>query len=110
MFPKRPQWVSSYFSLLVLGFRSLPKIADDDMEAVFCALDDSGDFRVGPYTFLSSFQNWYLSHVSASCSSETHILHYGLQIDRVEFNDLCNAISLKFDKADEVLISYNPLL
>lgn len=48
-------------------YRSLPKIADDDMEAVFCALDDSGDFR----------------------------------IDRVEFNDLCNAISLKFDKADE---------
>lgn len=26
--------------------RTLPKIADDDMEAVFYALDDSGDFKV----------------------------------------------------------------
>lgn len=48
-------------------YRTLPKIADDDMEAVFYALDDSGDFK----------------------------------INRVEFADLCQAISLKFDKAEE---------
>lgn len=48
-------------------YRTLPKIADDDMEAVFYALDDSGDFK----------------------------------INRTEFSDLCNAISLKFDKAEE---------
>lgn len=48
-------------------YRTLPKIADDDMEAVFYALDDSGDFK----------------------------------INREEFSDLCKAISLKFDKAEE---------
>ncbi|KAG0562970.1 hypothetical protein KC19_9G186300 [Ceratodon purpureus] len=48
-------------------YRTLPKIADDDMEAVFYALDDSGD----------------------------------LKINRAEFADLCSAIALKFDKAEE---------
>ena len=35
-------------SSAVLDCRTLPKIADDDMEAVFYALDDSGDFKVNP--------------------------------------------------------------
>lgn len=48
-------------------YRTLPSIADEDIEAIFYALDDSGDFK----------------------------------INREEFSDLCNAISLKFDKADE---------
>jgi two pore calcium channel protein len=49
------------------SYRTLPSIADEDVEAIFYALDDSGDFK----------------------------------INREEFSDLCNAISLKFDKADE---------
>jgi two pore calcium channel protein len=49
------------------SYRTLPQIADEDIEAIFYALDDSGDFK----------------------------------INREEFADLCNAISLKFDKADE---------
>ncbi|CAM6101096.1 unnamed protein product [Calypogeia fissa] len=48
-------------------YRTLPKINDEDMEAVFLALDDSGDFK----------------------------------INREEFEDLCAAISLKFDKNDQ---------
>jgi two pore calcium channel protein len=51
----------------IKNYRTLPHIADEDIEAVFYALDDSGDFK----------------------------------INREEFSDLCNAISLKFDKADE---------
>jgi hypothetical protein len=47
--------------------RTLPKIADEDMQDIFYALDDSGDFK----------------------------------INEEEFADLCSAISLKFEKAEE---------
>ncbi|KAG6553595.1 hypothetical protein Mapa_004509 [Marchantia paleacea] len=48
------------------NYRTLPKIDEEDMEAVFYALDDSGDFK----------------------------------INLEEFTDLCQAISLKFDKQE----------
>ncbi|CAM6046974.1 unnamed protein product [Sphagnum compactum] len=48
-------------------YRTLPKIADEDMQDIFYALDDSGDFK----------------------------------INKEEFADLCSAISLKFEKAEE---------
>lgn len=41
------------FSYLVLVRRTLPKIAEDDMEAVFYELDDSGDFKVRLHPSLS---------------------------------------------------------
>ncbi|PWA53764.1 ion transport domain-containing protein [Artemisia annua] len=47
-------------------YRTLPKISEDDFEAIFEELDDSGDFK----------------------------------IDLEEFNDLCNAIALKFQQED----------
>jgi len=42
--------------LMSLVSRTLPKIADDDMEAVFYALDDSGDFKVSLNRFTPGFK------------------------------------------------------
>jgi hypothetical protein len=37
------------------SYRTLPSIADEDIEAIFYALDDSGDFKVSLATHLALF-------------------------------------------------------
>lgn len=57
--------------------RTLPSIADEDIEAIFYALDDSGDFKVRFLTLIFYYCKYLLSKQWNSSSDPWGFVHVG---------------------------------
>ena len=108
-----------YMSLeatFVLNLRSTPRnwyccktsIADEDAKMTFYALDNNGDFKVNFCTLIFDYYKCLLSKQWSSSSNAWGLSMSGIlcvgwfKINMEEFAKLCNTVSLKFERVDEV--------